>query len=292
MYSFYRAACVRFPFALSPKGATTKCKFMDSYEKPIPVVDWPSNAGSYSAVPVNLEDPRSSDPLVRINDFAIAGESYYFRHDRKNWPYNTKIDGSLQHAWCRRLVAQKLKQVNEFLNTEGVELYIWDAYRPIQCQVGLWNFFIALALTEMPDATESERMNFVLDYISDPTRFQVGDSTTWPTHITGAAVDLTLRDLHTRQLCKMGARFDEPSKMSHSDYYERRLLENPTREIEEICRNRRLLHFAMKQEGFVNYPKEFWHFDWGNQMYVHNLRLLSGEAPNAAWFGYIESPES
>jgi zinc D-Ala-D-Ala dipeptidase len=261
---------------------------MKSLIDPIPIVDWPSNAGAYGNVPVDLDDPRSADPLVRIGDFGIAGQSFYAREDGDNWPYNAKIDGALCDVWCRSLAAQKLKQANKFLETQGYELHVWDAYRPIACQTALWDFFYAQA---PQDAFESDRRNFALNYVSDPTRFNRRDPTTWPSHSTGAAVDLTLRDLETQKLCDMGARFDEASAISHSDAYERLLQREPTADVASICNNRRLLHFAMRQQGFVNYPLEFWHFDWGNQMYVHNLRLLSGSAPERAWYGYIESPE-
>jgi zinc D-Ala-D-Ala dipeptidase len=262
---------------------------MNSVIDPIPIVDWRSNAGAYGNVPVDPGDPRSADPLVRIGAFGIAGQSFYAREDGDNWPYCAKIEGSLRELWCRRLVAQKLKRANEFLNARGFELYVWDAYRPIACQTGLWEFFSALA---PQNASEEDRRAFVLNYVSDPTRFNRRDPTTWPSHSTGAAVDLTLRDLKTRELCDMGARFDEASSISHSDAYERLLHDVATEDVVSICNNRRLLHFAMREQGFVNYPLEFWHFDWGNQMYVHNLRLLSGRAPEQAWYGYIESPEA
>ena len=41
----------------------------------------------------------------------------------------------------------------------------------------------------------------------------------------------------------------------------------------------------MIDEGFVNYPAEYWHFDFGNQMYVLNARAL-GRRYDAAWYGY------
>ncbi|MFZ1108712.1 MAG: hypothetical protein WAN43_10270 [Rhodomicrobium sp.] len=57
---------------------------------PIPIMDWPSKAGAYSNIPVALDDPRIADPLVRIDDFGIGGESFYAREDGENGPYHTK----------------------------------------------------------------------------------------------------------------------------------------------------------------------------------------------------------
>jgi D-alanyl-D-alanine dipeptidase len=255
----------------------------------IPILDWSSNAGSYGTIPVDNDDPRSRDPLVPVEEFGIAGESFYSRRDGKNWPYLVPIQGSLSRLWCRRLVAEKLVEVNARLRSYGAELYVWDAYRPIECQRGLWAFFSEQSLREMPNVSDEARKQYVLNYVSDPTRFVRSDSTTWPVHSSGAAIDLTLRDLGTSNLHDMGARFDEMHPVSHSDYFER---EPSSPHTDVIRRNRRLLHWAMTKEGFVNYPLEFWHFDWGNQMYVQNMKLLGGKAPRAAWFGYIDLPTS
>jgi len=258
----------------------------------VAVVDWPSNAGAYGNVPVDAGDPRHRDPLVSIEEYSIAGESFYSRADGKNWPYCAPIDGSPSKVWCRRLVAEKLCRANARLADDGVELYVWDAYRPITCQRGLWDFFMAKSRREMPGASDEELRREVLKYVSDPTRFRRADSTTWPVHTSGAAIDLTIRDMKTLELCPMGARFDEMSPVSHSDHYERGSATGSTGAVATYRRNRRLLHWAMTSEGFLNYPLEFWHFDWGNQMYIHNMRLLTGKAPNAAWYGYVDGPSA
>jgi D-alanyl-D-alanine dipeptidase len=47
-----------------------------------------------------------------------------------------------------------LIEVNELLARHGLELFLWDAYRPIACQQGLWNFFSKQAVREIPRADE------------------------------------------------------------------------------------------------------------------------------------------
>jgi len=53
-----------------------------------------------------------------------------------------------------------------------------------------------------------------------------------------------------------------------------------------VMKNRRLLNFVMTQAGWVNYPAETWHFDFGDQMFV----LLSGQAESAI-YGFAQNPE-
>src|ERR1700674_1173189 len=156
-----------------------------------------TNAAEYQTVPIVLSDPRGKDPLVRPRDFGVACESFYARTDGQNWPYHSKIKGSLPDVWCRGLVAEKLKRVNGNLRPYDAELFVWDAYRPIDTQWGLWAVFWAKAVKEIPNGTDEERRNHVLSYVSDATRFTRSDPTTWPVHTSGGVIDLTLRSLDT-----------------------------------------------------------------------------------------------
>jgi len=259
----------------------------------IPILDWQSNAGNYKEVKVNLEDPREKEPLVRLKDYGISGQNFYARTDGNNWPYHTRIEGSLNDLWCRKQVAEKLVRIRDQLKPQGVDIYVLDAYRAIACQQGLWDFFSRQALKIMPEASDAERRNYVLTCVSDPTRFKRDDSTTWPVHASGGAIDLTLRDCVTGDLLDMGARFDEADPVSSSDYYERLCKTDATEKNIKIRDNRRLLYNAMREEGFVNYPHEFWHYDWGDQMYVFNSGHLYKDCtpPAAAWYGYCDPPK-
>jgi D-alanyl-D-alanine dipeptidase len=172
-------------------------------------------------------------------------------------------------------------------------LYVWDAYRPVTCQEGLWAFLSKQVATQFPHASAEEKINYTLKFLSDPTGFVRTDPTTWPVHSTGGAVDLTLRDLATGKLLDMGAGFDETEDISYSDAFERKLAAHEIAENYPALVNRRLLHTAMTREGFVNYPLEFWHFDYGDQMYILHSHLLGlPQTPSAAWYGYMESPEA
>ena len=43
----------------------------------------------------------------------------------------------------------------------------------------------------------------------------------------------------------------------------------------------------MSAEGFVNEAPLYWHFDWGNQLYVRSkVGRRPGEAISAAWYGF------
>ncbi len=111
----------------------------------------------------------------------------------------------------------------------GLQLVIYDAYRPQQAQAMLWQ--------ACPDP----------QYVVDVT---VGSN-----HSRGTAIDLTLRDEHGNIL-DMGAGFDEMHERSHAYH--------PS-VPPAAQRNRLLLNAIMTGGGFVGISSEWWHFDYPRQ---------------------------
>ncbi len=253
----------------------------------IPILDHACNAGSHAAIAVNRLDARADETLVRFTDYGIACDDYAGRSSIAG----QRIAGATAEVWGRRTVAEKVSRAGARLRAKGVELFVLDAYRPIQCQEGLWRFFCDQAREHMADATEEERKNYVLTLVSDPTRFSPADSTTWPVHACGGAVDVALRSLETGERLLLD--WDSPlNETARSDAFERKALAGEIEADYACLVNRRMLHWAMEQEGFINYPAEFWHFDYGDQMYVLNAQKLGlPDAPQAAWYGYVDVPK-
>jgi D-alanyl-D-alanine dipeptidase len=261
-------------------------------DRPIPWNAHPRTALDYKNIRVDLNDPRSGEALVDVSEWGIAGRGYYARTDGLNAPYHRRFASALEKVFCRRSVAERLGQANERLAPSGVELFVLNAYRPIALQRELWAFYIDQARERLDNPTESDCVAFAGEYCSDPRAYNESDSRTWPTHITGGAVDLTLRIRHTGELLFMGGVFDDPADLSHTAYFEKIDAEHATEQRRlplsdsEALRNRRLLYWAMTEAGFANYPFEWWHFDWGTQFWVTNCTRLGGSAqPQCAWYG-------
>jgi len=243
----------------------------------------------YSEMPLDRNDPRGLEPLVQLESVGVAFESYYARSDGNNPPYGRAIEGSRKDVWLRKSVAEKLARVNVLLRPFAAELFVLDGHRAIACQRGLWDFFYQKAKQENPAGSDEEHRAWVRQFVVDPVSFDASDSRTWQAHTTGGAVDLTLRDLATRELMEMGANFEEDTEASAGDYFERQLAERKIDEDDVRLRNRRLLHWAMTREGLLNETaRVFWHYDWGNQSYIRAGRALLDNPPQAAWYGYIE----
>src|SRR5690606_20431108 len=127
-------------------------------------------------------------------------------------------------------------------------------------------------------------------YISNPGELDLNNPLTWFSHSTGAAIDLTLREIRTKQFLFMGGIFDDPSELSHTDYFERP--DAPTgASATEARRNRRLLYWAMINEGFASLPSEWWHYDYGDQLWAKNRRIVNPSLPReGAFYGAMPAP--
>lgn len=256
----------------------------------VPIVSLEMFTSPYREIPIDKNDPRGNEPLVSLESFGIAHESYYARTDGKNPPFEKAIEGSRKDMWLRKSLVEKLARVNELLKPFDAELFVHDAHRTVACQQGLWDFFYARARQLDPDGTEQDHRAYAMKYIVDPVDFSEENSRTWPAHTNGGAVDLTLRDSITGELLEMGAKFEEDSPVTVGDYFERQLKDGHIQEDDERLQNRRLLNWAMTQEGLLNETaKVFWHYDWGNQIYVRASQAFLQDPPKAAWYGYIEA---
>jgi zinc D-Ala-D-Ala dipeptidase len=261
----------------------------------VPITSPRMFSSPYSEIPVDKNDPRGSEPLIPLESVGVAFESYYAKTDGKNPPFGRAIEGSRQDVWLRKSVAEKLARVNELLRPFEAELFVLDGHRSVACQQGLWDFFYTRAKQQNPTGGEQEHRANALQFIVDPASFDETDSRTWPAHTNGGAVDLTLRDSVTGELLDMGANFEEDSdsEASVGDYFERQLAAGHIDENDLRLQNRRLLNWAMTRQGLLNETaKVFWHYDWGNQIYVRASRALLQDPPQAAWYGYIEPPSA
>src|SRR5580704_11493226 len=157
--------------------------------KPIPNQDFARAARKgFRALPIDPGHEFAGEPLVEIAAEGIAGENYY--HSTRNPPYWAQIDGSIAELTLRRSVAAKLARVNQRLRDAGLELYVFDAWRPRAVQVYFHDIWMPRELKRRRPELSGEALAREIErYWAAPTR----DAASPAPHATGAAVDLTLR---------------------------------------------------------------------------------------------------
>jgi zinc D-Ala-D-Ala dipeptidase len=136
-------------------------------------------------------------------------------------------------AMLRPEAAQALGRVQARLRPRGLGLKVFDGYRPIRATLGMVQW------------AERTGNQWVLEQ---------GYVARYSGHNRGATVDLTLVDLRTGRELDMGTEYDTFSEAAHTA--------NATGRVAE---NRGILLDAMREEGFSNYEKEWWHFSLPGQ---------------------------
>jgi zinc D-Ala-D-Ala dipeptidase len=122
--------------------------------------------------------------------------------------------------------ARKLQKAQTWLKERGYSLRVWDAWRPPEAHLKLWN----KAASGL--------------YVSNPSKG-------WSKHCFGRAVDVTLTDLEGKEM-EMPSEFDDFSPQAYFVY------RGPD---DEIGHRLRLLQKAMGQAGFTYLDTEWWHFN-------------------------------
>lgn len=141
-------------------------------------------------------------------------------------------------TYLRYPAAVALQKVATELQTKGLSLLVWDAYRPYRFTVKMWQLI------------RDER------YVANPAK---GSG-----HNRGLAIDLTLTDASSGQPLDMGTSFDHFSDTAHHSF---RSL--PA----QVLANRRLLRSTMEKYGFIALETEWWHYSWPNQRNYEVLDL-------------------
>ena len=132
----------------------------------------------------------------------------------------------------------------------GYHLKIFDTYRPATA--------VADFLDWAKDHTQQEMKNEYYPHIDKKRLFELGYLAERSSHSRGSTVDLTIcvldnpsLDLSFHKELEMETRFDFFDEISHT------MNPNISARAKE---NRAFLVDIMEKQGFINYPKEWWHF--------------------------------
>lgn len=218
-------------------------------------------AGYRESVPIAFNAALAVEPCVEVRSLGIAGDNHY--NTPRNPPYYVSVPGSVAELYLRKSVAAKLVEVNVSLKPIGLELYLFDAWRPQAIQRYFHDvWFPDWLVQRQPHLAGQALVDEVEKYWAAPT---AGENSPSP-HATGGALDLTLIFSDTRQPVYMGGIFDDLTEEAWTDGFERK--DCVSMSDDEARANRRLLYWVMTEAGFANNPTEWWHYSWGDQMWA------------------------
>ncbi|KAA3596576.1 MAG: peptidase M15D vanX D-ala-D-ala dipeptidase [Calditrichaeota bacterium] len=238
-------------------------------EKKIPFIEtFENKKENYRAFPIDFVNQSFKENVFEVRDFGIKGENFYFRKD--NPPYFQRIPNSIPDLLLRKTVIEKLQRVNQKLEKLGLELYVFDCYRPIEVQNYFYDFWFPNYLQKVnPKLSGKELEKEVAKYWAKGAKSSAEvDLKSPPPHSTGGAIDLTIRRKNGEHLF-MGSIFDDVTEVSNTDFFEKKLSKTQLSfSDQEALQNRRFLFWLMEEEDFVNNPTEWWHFSYGDQMWA------------------------
>lgn len=244
------------------------------------------NQDIYSKIPIKENWKNNIEKLVDLREIGIAWYNYY--HLGRNPPYYHSIPWSIPYLLIREGIANKLININSLLEVIWLELYLFDAYRPIKVQNYFYLNWVPKYLKNKYTFKNEEWINKeVKKYWSRWVQDNNELKDNIPPHSTGAAVDLTLRDKTTGILLEMGTIFDDTTKYSHIDYFEKKDLSKMNFSEEVALSNRRILFHAMSSEWFAYHPREWWHYSFGDQIWAY-INKEENAIYWYAWYIYEE----
>ncbi len=169
--------------------------------------------------------------LTRIRTLAPSVHLDIRYATRRNFT-GRPLDGYCRppYAYLLRPAARSLGAVQRDLRERGLGLKVFDAYRPARASRAMMRW-----------ARRTGNEHLLNGYIAERSR-----------HNEGGAVDLTLVRLASGREVNMGTAYDTFSS--------RAATENAHG---SVLHNRRLLVRSMAARGFVNYSREWWHYEHG-----------------------------
>ena len=214
----------------------------------------------------NIKINECNEPLISIpkSIFRLTPHPYM----SLGAPYLAGTD-----PWVlRRSVLKRLIHAQKYLSeiNPQLQLALFDAWRPISVQKFMFDYTIQKTCKskgiDINNLSLKGSINNVIDEVSSFWAKPSYDPLTPPPHSTGAAIDLTLVDMDCKPL-DLGSEIDFIGPESTPDFYNRKSFGTPDSEYLVFHRRRAILFSVMNQAGFVQHPKEWWHFSYGDQLW-------------------------
>ena len=208
---------------------------------------------AYELIPIRESD----DPLVLLKeDDFVLGHMYYLAGL-----------SPIKEMYLRKTVIEKLLKIQKKLKTYRFK--IWDGYRPREVQKNVYQKYWKELEVEHPDWNKEQLTHATSTYVSIPDK-----PTRIPPHATGGTIDLTLVDEKGKEV-DMGTGFDFFGPEAAPYYFDEHDLN------QEVKNHRKLFREAMFEEEFTINREEWWHFDYGNQVWAFEKKkpfAIFGEA--------------
>ncbi len=160
----------------------------------------------------------------------------------------------------RKSVYAKLCAAQKML-PQGLKFKLYEGYRSLEVQQILFDQEFSKISKAFPQWSYAQRFHEATR-LASPVK-NLDGSTNIPPHNTGGAVDIEIMT-NTGELIEMGMAAKDWSNVNP----ELCMTHNKTISM-EAQKNRQLLLTVLEQQGFINYPNEWWHFSYGDRYWAY-----------------------
>lgn len=142
---------------------------------------------------------------------------------------------------------------------------LYEGFRSCRVQQMLFDEMHAIMRNRYPELNDEELFHETTSLVSPVINFD--GSRNIPVHNTGAAVDIEIID-------ENGDFIDMGMTAAEWQTVQPELCSTHYKALpDQIKQNRELLFDVMTEQGFVNYPTEWWHFSFGDRYWAYHKQM-------------------
>ena len=190
----------------------------------------------------------------------------------ENAYFRMGLPGTGPDMYLRDCLIQRLAKWEQDLGSQTqkgqTSFLVFDAFRTLECQMALFDHFVKEISARSPALSADEVEIEAAKFVAHP-KFRPNYSAL--PHNTGAAIDVALGDCDNHEMWDFGTDFDDSTDLAATDFFERG--HDPQFGISPerwnlIRQNRRVLFHIMRESGFANYSREWWHYNLGDSSWA------------------------
>lgn len=226
-------------------------------------------------MPINREfrSPSAQErmQLLQNKNLVLIPEGRLFILE--NAYFKMGLRGTGPRMYFRQSLLARLSQWAPELDALNAYYLVFDAFRTLECQMELFDQFKREIKSRNPLWDEEMVEQEAAKFVAHP-KYRAAYSAL--PHNTGAAIDLALCDRQTGLMWDFGTTFDDPTDFAATDFFEKAYSPEYADDISQerwnkIRDNRRILFNLMKESGFANYSREWWHYNLGDSSWALQL---------------------
>lgn len=196
----------------------------------------------------------NNDPLIDLKD-----------QNKISFGPSPEIPNNMEYTKIRRTVYEKLLEAQNTL-PNNLKFCLYEGYRSLKLQEKLFNDRYIFLQQAYPDWQHEQLFQETTKMVSPVINFD--GSCNIPPHSTGAAIDIYLVNKQG-DIVDMGINVADWMKDIDGSISQT----NSTKISDKAKEHRLIMSRALNDVGFINYPREYWHWSYGDRYWAYHMGM-------------------